>query len=164
MESYPLTLRGARLLREELKELTEVRRPNVIKAIAEAREHGDLKENSEYHAAREEQSLVEARITYLESLLASANVIDLNEMNISTVVFGSKVKLLNLDTDEVMSFRIVGEDEADVEKERISYRAPICRSIIGKEVGDDVKLMTPKGEFEFEIIEIDHTNEDINAD
>lgn len=164
MESRPLTPRGERLLREELKELLEIKRPEIINAIAEAREHGDLKENSEYHAAREAQSLLEARIKYLESVLSNCRIIDLAKLDVETVVFGAKVTLWNPDTDERISYRIVGEDESDPPKGRISYQAPISRELIGKYEGDAVDLPSADGPIYYEIESIDFTNEPVDAE
>ncbi|MFC6276747.1 transcription elongation factor GreA [Psittacicella hinzii] len=164
MEILPLTKRGKHLLQEELKELTSVRRPMITKAIAEAREHGDLKENSEYHAAREEQALTEARIAYIEGIISNGQVIDPENIGADNVVFGCQVELYNLDTEEEVTYRIVGEDEANVKKHRISYKTPIARGLIGKEEGDEVKIDTPSGQLHFEIVKISYESEPIYAE
>ncbi|RIY34576.1 transcription elongation factor GreA [Psittacicella hinzii] len=164
METIPITQRGERLLRKELEYLVRERRPAITKAIAEAREHGDLKENSEYHAAREEQSLIEARISYIEGLVSNGQVIDVTKLDVETVVFGCKVKLYNIDTDEEITYRIVGEDEADVKSGRISYKTPIARGLIGKEEGDEVTIVTPSGKLNFEILEVEYSNEPVDAE
>jgi len=131
MSKVPLTAEGAETLREELHELKSVRRPNVIQAIAEAREHGDLKENAEYHAAREQQSFIEGRIKEVESKLSHAQIIDITQMNDDgKVIFGTTVQLLDLETDEGVTYRIVGDDEADIKLGLISYSSPLARAII----------------------------------
>jgi transcription elongation factor GreA len=155
MSKVPLTTRGAEKLREELKELKSVRRPQVIKAIAEAREHGDLKENAEYHAAREQQSFIEGRIKDIEGKLSNAQVIDITSLNANgKIVFGSTVKLYDEDTEQEVSYQIVGEDEADIKSNLISITSPIARALIGKESGDLVSVATPGGEKNFEILAI----------
>lgn len=154
MSTTHVTPRGLALLKAELEELTTKRRPAITQAIAEAREHGDLKENSEYHAAREEQSLVEARIKYLESTISSAQVIHVETLNASTVVFGSLVKLYNHETDKEVTYRIVGVDESDVGAGRLSYTTPIAKGIIGKEIGDDCNIQTPAGLVTYEVLDI----------
>ena len=147
-----MTVRGEALLREELTDLKSVRRPKIIEAIAEAREHGDLKENAEYHAAREQQSFVEGRIKEIEGKLSLAQVIDITKLKPSgKVVFGVTVDLLDLDTDETVTYQIVGDDEADFAKGRISFNSPVAKAVIGKSEGDEVSVDTPGGGKEYEI-------------
>jgi transcription elongation factor GreA len=155
MSKVPLTAKGAAKLREELKQLKSVERPKVIKAIAEAREHGDLKENAEYHAAREQQSFIEGRIKDIEGKLSHAQVIDVTKLDAGgKVVFGATVVVLELDNDAEFTYQIVGDDEADLKHNLISVSSPIARALIGKQEGDDVFLETPGGAREFEILEV----------
>ncbi|MET0027886.1 MAG: transcription elongation factor GreA [Candidatus Thiodiazotropha sp.] len=155
MNKVPLTARGAAALQEELKQLKSVERPKVIQAIAEAREHGDLKENAEYHAAREQQSFIEGRIKDIEGKLSHAQIIDVTQLNAGgKVVFGATVVVLELDNDEEFTYQIVGDDEADIKNGLISVSSPIARALIGKQEGDDVFLNTPGGSREFEILEV----------
>lgn len=155
MSKVPLTVRGAEKLREELNELKTIARPRVIKAIAEAREHGDLKENAEYHAAREQQSFIEGRIKDIEAKLSNAQIIDVKTLNAEgRVVFGATVDVLDVDRDEELTYQIVGEDEADVKHGRISVTSPLARSLIGKEEGDVAVLDAPGGQRELEILEV----------
>lgn len=155
MNKVPLTRRGETLLREELADLKSVQRPRVIQAIAEAREHGDLKENAEYHAAREQQSFIEGRIKEIEAKLSNAQVIDVTELKPGgKVVFGSTVELLDLDSDETISYQIVGDDEADLKAGRISFNSPVARALIGKEESDEVGVNTPGGVREYEILAV----------
>ncbi|MES9941765.1 MAG: transcription elongation factor GreA [Candidatus Thiodiazotropha sp. 6PLUC2] len=155
MNKVPLTAQGAAKLQDELKQLKTVERPKVIKAIAEAREHGDLKENAEYHAAREQQSFIEGRIKDIEGKLSNAQIIDVTTLNAGgKVVFGATVMVLELDNDEEFTYQIVGEDEADIKQGLISVSSPIARALIGKQEGDDVFLNTPGGAREFEILEV----------
>lgn len=157
MAMIPMTLRGAEKLREELEYLKSVRRPAIIVAIAEAREHGDLKENAEYHAAREQQSFCEGRIKDIEGKLSNAQIIDISKLkNTGRVIFGATVTVMNLDTDEQLTYRIVGEDEADFKQNLISVTSPIARGLIGKEAGDVVTIDTPGGMVEFEIINVEY--------
>ena len=150
-----MTVAGEKSLREELNQLKTVARPRVIAAIADAREHGDLKENAEYHAAREEQGFIEGRLQEIEGKLSNAQVIDVTTLpKVGKVVFGVTVDLINLDTDEAVTYTIVGEDEADVVKGKISYSSPIARGLIGKEEGDVAHIKTPRGDVEYEIGEI----------
>jgi transcription elongation factor GreA len=150
MQAIPMTLRGAEKLREELDFLKSVRRPEIIAAIAEAREHGDLKENAEYHAAREQQGFCEGRIKDIEAKLSNAQVIDVTKMpNNGRVIFGATVTVLNLDSDEEQTYRIVGDD-------LISVNSPIARGLIGKEEDDVVVIKTPGGEVEFEVIKVEY--------
>lgn len=152
MSQIPMTVQGAENLRTELNELKSVKRPAVIQAIAEAREHGDLKENAEYHAAREQQGFIEGRIQDIEAKLSNAQIIDISKMpNNGKVIFGSTVTILNLDTDEEVTYRIVGDDEADIKNNLISVNSPIARGLIGKSADDVVNITTPKGVVEYEI-------------
>ncbi len=157
MNRVPMTAQGAEKLREELKELKQVIRPQIVKAIAEAREHGDLKENAEYHAAREQQGFAEGRIQEIESKLGNAQIIDVSSMtNDGKVIFGATVLVMNLDTEEETRYQIVGEDESDIKANKISVTAPIARALIGKCEGDVVEFSTPGGEVEFEISEVQY--------
>lgn len=152
---YPMTVNGEKVLQEELHRLKTVSRPEIIKAIAEARAHGDLKENAEYHAAREQQSYIEGRIQEIEGKLSHAQVVDISALpNNGKVIFGSTVDVLMLQTDTEMRYNIVGEDEADVKYNKISYSSPIGRALIGKEVGDTVSVQTPGGLVEYEILDV----------
>lgn len=157
MSQYPMTARGAEMLRAELNELKSVTRPRIIQAIAEAREHGDLKENAEYHAAREQQSFCEGRIQDIEGKLSNAQIIDVTKLaNNGKVIFGTTVTILNLDSDEETTYRIVGDDEADIKNNLISVNSPIARGLIGKEIDDVVNIQTPSGTVEFEIIAVEY--------
>ena len=157
MKQIPMTVRGAELLREELDFLKNTRRPEIIKAIAEAREHGDLKENAEYHAAREQQGFCEGRIQELEGKLANSQIIDVTKIpNNGKVIFGATVVLLNVNTEEEVTYRIVGDDEANIKEGLISINSPIARGLVGKEVDDTVNIITPGGTVEFEIIGVDY--------
>jgi transcription elongation factor GreA len=154
MEKIPLTPRGAQRLREELKRLKEVERPRIVKAIEEARGHGDLSENADYDAAKEAQGLNEARIKEIEGTLALANIIDPATLSGSKVVFGATVKLSDTDSGEEVVYQIVGEPESDIKAGLISINAPVARALIGREVGDTVNVKTPKGNREYEILEV----------
>lgn len=155
MNKTPMTVRGADVLRQELVELKTVARPRVIAAIAEARAHGDLKENAEYHAAREQQGFIEGRIKDIEGKLSNAQIIDVSSLNAGgKVVFGATVDVLDLDTDEEHSYQLVGEDEADIREGRISITSPIARALIGKMEGDETMVPTPGGQREFEILDV----------
>ncbi len=152
-----MTVQGEKALREELNQLKGVDRPRVIADIAEAREHGDLKENAEYHAAREQQGFIEGRIQEIESRLSNAQVIDVTKVaHTGKVIFGTTVKLLNLDTDEKVAYRIVGEDEASIKDGKISVNSPIARALVGKSEGDVVNVRTPGGDVEYEIDSVEH--------
>lgn len=153
MEKIPMTRAGYNLLDEELRELRSVERPAVIRAIAEAREHGDLSENAEYHAAREKQSFVEGRIKELEALISRAEVIDPAKLS-GSIKFGATVTLLDEDTEEERTYQIVGESEADLERGLLNIRAPLARALIGKDEGDSVEVVTPGGGKAYEIISI----------
>lgn len=157
MTTVPMTEQGAEKLRSELKELKTVTRPKISNAIAEAREHGDLKENAEYHAAREQQSFCEGRIKEIESKLADAQIIDVRKIEPSgRVIFGTTVTLLNLESEETVRYQIVGEDEADVGVGKISVASPIARAVMGKHEGDEVVVKAPAGEIEYEIEAVEH--------
>lgn len=158
MKKIPMTVLGATMLREELQRLKTVERPRIIDAIAEARAHGDLKENAEYHAAREQQSFVEGRILEIEGKLSNAQVIDVTQIqNTNKVIFGTTVTLLNTSTEEKVTYKIVGDDEADIKVHKISISAPIARALIGKSVEDIVEVRTPEGATEYEIVAVAHT-------
>ncbi|ANE54621.1 transcription elongation factor GreA [Methylomonas sp. EFPC3] len=155
MQKFPLTVAGANKLRAELEELKTVIRPRIIQAIAEAREHGDLKENAEYHAAREQQSFAEGRIAEIEGKLSNANIIDVTKTDANgKVVFGATVEIEDLDSGKVVTYQIVGEDEANIKEGRISVGSPIARALIGKEVEDVVTVKAPGGDVEYEIISV----------
>jgi len=157
MPKIPMTVEGERRLREELDSLKRVERPRVVQAIAEARSHGDLKENAEYHAAREQQGFIEGRIQEIEGKLANAQIIDIKKIPAGDkVIFGTTVTIINVDTDEALTYTIVGDDEADVRENKISYQSPISRALIAKEIGDVVVVKTPAGEVEYEIDEVQH--------
>jgi len=155
MSKSPMTIRGAQKLREELHELKTVARPTVIQAIAEARAHGDLKENAEYHAAREQQSFIEGRIADLEGKLSTAEIVDVTTLNAGgKIVFGTTVELINLATEDEVSYQIVGDDEADIKEHRISISSPVARALIGREEGDVAVVEAPSGEIEYEIVAV----------
>ena len=155
MEKEPLTINGLEKLKEELKDLKLVKRLKIVAAIAEARSHGDLKENAEYHAAKEQQSLNEGRIQQIEDIIARANIIDVTKINNDgKIIFGSTVFLQNLDTDEKISYKIVGKDEADLKNKLIYFLSPIGKGLIGKMKKDLVEIKTPSGSKNFEIIDV----------
>ena len=157
MQKIPMTVEGEAALRIELEKLKKEDRPTVIQAIAEAREHGDLKENAEYHAAREQQGFIEGRIQDIESKLSLCQVVDISQMpEGDRVIFGSTVTIINTETDEELKYRIVGDDEADVKAGMISYQSPIARALISKEIGDVVNVHTPGGEVEYEIDDVSY--------
>ncbi len=157
MEKEPITINGLQKLKDELIFLKEKKRPEIVSAIAEARSHGDLKENAEYHAAKEQQSHNEGRIQEVEDLIARANVIDVTKLNNDgKVIFGSTVFLDNLDTSEKISYKIVGKDEADLTKKLIYFQSPIGKGLIGKNKGDLVEIKTPSGSKNFEIINVEY--------
>ena len=154
----PMTENGAAALREELERLKKVDRPRIAQAIAEAREHGDLKENAEYHAAREQQGFCEGRVQDIEGKLSNAQIIDISKIPHSgKVMFGVTVDIINLDTDEELTYTIVGDDESDVKANKISVNSPIARALIGKSEGDEVVVIAPGGEIEYEIGSVRHT-------
>ena len=155
MERAPVTSKGAERLKEELNTLKTVTRPQIVQAIATAREHGDLKENAEYHAAREQQSFAEGRIQELESVLSTAQIIDITKLGVEgRIVFGATVELEDLDTEDKVSYQIVGNIEADIKLGLIAISSPIARALIGKEVGDVATVNAPAGIREYEIIDI----------
>lgn len=157
MTKYPMTVEGEVALREELEELKKVTRPRIVAAIAEAREHGDLKENAEYHAAREQQSFCEGRIQEIEGKLSNSQVIDVKSMpETGKVIFGTTVGLINVETDDEITYKIVGEDEADLKQNKISVTSPIARALVGKEVGDIAVVKAPGGDIEYEIDAVKH--------
>ncbi|MGC1182944.1 transcription elongation factor GreA [Legionella sp.] len=157
MNKHPMTIEGAQALKEELHHLKFVNRPRIVEAIATARAHGDLKENAEYHAAREQQSFNEGRVQELEAKLSNAQVIDISKLpNNGKVVFGSTVTVCHLATDAEITYKIVGEDEADIKLQKISYSSPIGRALIGKELDDTVTVNTPGGLVDYEIIEVQY--------
>jgi len=155
MEKVPMTNNGAEQLKQELKKLKSTDRPNISQAIKEAREKGDLKENAEYHAAREQQSFIEGRIKDIEGKLSNAQIIDIKSIpESSKVIFGSTVTILKIDGNKKMTYKLVGEDEADLKDNKISITSPIARSLVGKDEGDIVEIKTPDGASEYEILEV----------
>ncbi|MDX1692766.1 MAG: transcription elongation factor GreA [Ketobacteraceae bacterium] len=157
MNRYPMTVEGAKKLREELDRLKKVERPRVVAAIAEAREHGDLKENAEYHAAREEQGFIEGRVMEIEGKLSNSQVIDVTRIpHTGKVIFGTTLDLLDVDTDEEITYQIVGDDEADIKKNKLSVNSPIARGLVGKMEGDEVQIETPGGVKCYEILQVKH--------
>jgi transcription elongation factor GreA len=153
----PMTIRGAEKLRQELKQLKSIKRPRIISAIAEAREHGDLKENAEYHSAREEQSFCEGRIKEIELKLSNSQIIDIKKVsNNGRVIFGSTVSILNINNNERFTYQIVGDDESDFKKNLISINSPIARGLIGKKINTIVVICTPGGDVEYKILKIDY--------
>ena len=158
MSKVAMTVHGAQLLRDELKTLKSVERPSVITAISEARAHGDLKENAEYHAAKEQQGFIEGRIKEIEGKLANAQEVDITAINAQgKVVFGSTVTVVDLQNDQEITYRIVGEDESDIKLGMISYTSPIARALIGKSGGDEIIFQAPGGEKEYEILKVTYT-------
>ena len=155
MNKEPITVKGIEKLKSELENLKNVQRPKIVAAIAEARSHGDLKENAEYHAAKEQQGLLEGRVIFINDLLARANVIDVTKIdNDGKVIFGSTIKVLDLETNKEISYRLVGQDEADISKNLIFYKSPIGKALIGKNINDLVSVNTPSGERNFEIKDV----------
>jgi len=155
MDKEPITITGLKNLKSELENLKNVQRPKIVEAIAEARSHGDLKENAEYHAAKEQQALIESRVITINDLIARANVIDVSKIdNEGKVIFGSTVKVQDLESNKETSYKLVGQDEADISKNLIFYRSPIGKSLIGKNKGDIVNVSTPSGEKNFEIQDV----------
>jgi transcription elongation factor GreA len=155
MNKVPVTVQGAKALQEELNRRKTIDRPRIIEAIATARAHGDLKENAEYHAAREEQSFNEGRIQELEAKISNAQVIDIQKLpNNGKIIFGSTVKLCNTDTDEEVVYQIVGEDEANIKEGKISFSSPIGKALIGKELDDSIEVKTPGGIINYDVIEV----------
>ena len=157
MDKEPLTVNGLKNLKSELEDLKNVQRPKVVEAIAEARSHGDLKENAEYHAAKEQQALIESRVITINDLIARANVIDVTKIeNNGKVIFGSTVKLQDLDTNKKISYKLVGQDEADIKKNLVFFKSPIGKALIGKEKGEMIAVNTPSGEKNFEILDVEY--------
>jgi transcription elongation factor GreA len=154
MDRMPMTAKGFAALEEELKKRQQVERPRIIEAISEARSHGDLSENAEYHAAKENQSLNEGRIMELESMIARAEIIDVSKLSGDKVKFGATVKLVDEDTEQERIYQIVGDPEADVKSGRVSISSPVARALIGKGVGDTVEVSTPGGGKSYEIVEV----------
>jgi transcription elongation factor GreA len=155
MQKYAMTVEGEAALRKELDHLIKVVRPGIVEAIATAREHGDLKENAEYHAAREQQSFAEGRVQDIEGKLSNSQVIDISKIpQGDRVIFGSLVTIINIETEVTVSYRIVGDDEADVKKGKISYQSPIARALISKEIGDVAVVKAPSGDVEYEIDDV----------
>jgi len=157
MERVPMTKNGAEKLREELQYLKGTKRHEIVRAIEEARAHGDLSENAEYHAAKEDQGMNEARMGLLEDKLARAQIIDTSSLVSDTIVFGAKVDLIDVETEKEVSYQIVGEDEADLSQGKISITSPIARALIGKSEGDEALVRAPSGEREYEIVSISYT-------
>ena len=157
MDKEPITVTGLNNLKTELENLKNIQRPKIVQAIAEARSHGDLKENAEYHAAKEQQALIESRVIAINDLIARANVIDVTKIdNDEKVIFGSTVKVQDLNTNKNISYRLVGQDEADISKNLIFYRSPIGKALIGKNKGDTVSFTAPSGEKSFEILNVEY--------
>ena len=157
MEKEPITIRGLEKLKEELIYLKEKKRPEIISAISEARSHGDLKENAEYHAAKEQQALIESRVITINDLIARANVIDVTKIeNNGKVIFGSTVKVQDLETKKKISYRLVGQDEADIKRNLVFFKSPIGKAFIGKDKGEMVTVNTPAGERNFEILDVEY--------
>ena len=157
MEKEPITVDGLKNLKSELDNLKNVQRPKVVEAIAEARSHGDLKENAEYHAAKEQQALIESRVIVINDLIARANVIDVTKIkNNGKVIFGSTVKVQDLETNKKISYRLVGQDEADIAKNLIFFKSPIGKALVGKNKGEMISVNTPSGERNFEILNVNY--------
>ena len=157
MDKIPITVKGLENLKSELEDLKNVQRPKVVEAIAEARSHGDLKENAEYHAAKEQQSLIESRVIAINDLIARANVIDVTKIeNNGKVIFGATIKLQDLDADKTISYKLVGQDEADIKKNLIFFKSPIGKALIGKDKGEMITVNTPSGEKNFEILKVEY--------
>ena len=157
MEKEPITISGIKKLKVELENLKNIKRPKIVSAIAEARSHGDLKENAEYHAAKEQQAQMESRVIAINDIIARANVIDVTKIeNNGNVVFGSTVNLKDLETDQKIKYKIVGQDEADASKNLIYFQSPIGKALIGKKIEDLVSVKTPSGERNFEILSVEY--------
>ena len=154
-ESYPVTKKGYELLKKELKQLINTDRPAVVNSISTAREHGDLKENAEYHAAKEQQGFIEGRIQELNAKLANANVIDIEKLSGEKILFGATVTFEDIDTEEVSNYQIVGEDESDIKQNKISIPSPIARALIGRSAGETLNIPIPKGKIEIEILKVE---------
>ena len=157
MDKEPITVAGLKNLKSELEDLKNVQRPKVVEAIAEARSHGDLKENAEYHAAKEQQALIESRVIAINDLIARANVIDVTKIeNEGKVIFGSTIKVQDLESNKQITYKLVGQDEADISKKLIFFKSPIGKALIGKNKGDIVSVSTPSGERNFEIKNVEY--------
>ena len=157
MNKEPVTVIGLKKLKSELENLKNIQRPKVVEAIAEARSHGDLKENAEYHAAKEQQALIESRVIIINDLIARANIIDVTKIdNDGKVIFGSTVKVQDLESNKKISYKLVGQDEADISKNLIFYKSPIGKALIGKNKGDMANVTTPSGERNFEIQDVEY--------
>ena len=157
MDKEPITVKGLENLKSELENLKNIQRPKVVAAIAEARSHGDLKENAEYHAAKEQQGLIEGRVLTINDFIARANVIDVTKIeNVGKVIFGSTIKVQDLESNKEISYRLVGQDEADISKNLIFYKSPIGKALIGKNKGDTANVNTPSGERNFEIKNVEY--------
>ena len=157
MDKEPITVNGLKNLKSELENLKNIQRPKVVEAIAEARSHGDLKENAEYHAAKEQQALIESRVITINDMIARANVIDVTKIdNDGKVIFGSTVKVQDLESNKKISYKLVGQDEANISKNLIFYKSPIGKSLIGKNKGEMVSVQTPSGERNFEIQDVEY--------
>ena len=157
MDKEPITVNGLKDLKSELEDLKNVQRPKIVEAIAEARSHGDLKENAEYHAAKEQQGLIEGRVVAINDVIARANVIDVTKIeNDGKVIFGSTVEVQDLETNKRISYRLVGQDEADIKKYLVFFRSPIGKAFIGKNKGEMVTANTPSGERSFEILDVEY--------
>ena len=157
MDKEPITVKGLQKLKAELEDLKNIQRPKVVEAIAEARSHGDLKENAEYHAAKEQQALIESKVVAINDLIARANVIDVTKIeNNGKVIFGSTVKLQDLDTNKQVSYKLVGQDEANIKKDLIFFKSPIGKALIGKDKGEMVIVDTPSGKKNFEILNVEY--------
>ena len=157
MDKEPITVNGLESLKSELENLKNVQRPKVVEAIAEARSHGDLKENAEYHAAKEQQALIESRVIAINDLIARANVIDVTKIdNEGKVIFGSTIKLKDLEANKEITYKLVGQDEADIKKNLIFFKSPIGKALIGKDKGEMITVDTPSGEKSFEILNVEY--------
>jgi transcription elongation factor GreA len=157
MDKEPITVNGLQNLKTELEDLKNVQRPKVVEAIAEARSHGDLKENAEYHAAKEQQALIESRVIAINDVIARANVIDVTKIeNNGKVIFGSTVKLQDLEINKLITYKLVGQDEADIKKNLIFFKSPIGKALVGKDKGEMVSVNTPSGERNFEILDVEY--------
>jgi transcription elongation factor GreA len=157
MDKEPITVNGLQNLKAELEDLKNVQRPKVVEAIAEARSHGDLKENAEYHAAKEQQALIESRVNAINDIIARANVIDVTKIeNDGKVIFGSTVELKDLDGDKIIKYKLVGQDEADIKKKFIFFKSPIGKALVGKDIGEMITVNTPSGEKNFEILNVEY--------
>ena len=157
MDKEPITVNGLKKLKLELNDLKNVQRPKVVEAIAEARSHGDLKENAEYHAAKEQQALIESRVIAINDIIARANVIDVTKIeNDGKVIFVSTVELKDLDGDKIIKYKLVGQDEADIKKKFIFFKSPIGKALVGKDIGEMITVNTPSGEKNFEILNVEY--------